>query len=110
MTSIFNLKIDTQKTIKIGTTTRDLLVYSISKKNNEQLNMANFKDVYNTLKKKYGADKLMVKALNDTQWFTFKAFTDYGLHIQDFEDYYENRVASTDKFNMFYQMQIYILR
>ena len=109
MSSIFNMKIAEEKTIKQGKKTKKLTIYDISRKNNQQMNMANFKDVYNVFKKKYGAENLLVRALNDTQWFSFKAFTDSGLNIQDFEEYYENRVAHTEKFNMFYQTQITVL-
>ncbi len=52
----------------------------------------------------------MVRALNDTQFFTFKGFTDSGLDIQDFEEYYQDRVANKEKFNMFYTVQIYVLK
>ena len=109
MSSIFNMKIAEEKTIKQGKTTKKLISFDISMKNNKQMNMANFKDVYNIYKTKFGADKLLVRALNDTQWFSFKAFTDSGLNIQDFEEYYHNRVAKTEKFEMFYQAQITVM-
>ena len=109
MSTIFNMKLTNEKKIKQGKTTKDLRTFTITRKNEKDMNIANFKDVYSVFKKKYGSDKLLVRALNDTQFFTFKAFSDNGLDIQDFEEYYENRVDSTVKFNKFSQIQIYVL-
>jgi len=107
--AIFNMKLTNEKKIKQGKTTKDLRTFTITRKNEKDMNIANFKDVYSVFKKKYGSDKLLVRALNDTQFFTFKGFSDSGLDIQDFEEYYENRVDSTVKFNKFSQIQIYVL-
>lgn len=110
MSSIFNMNIVETKKIKQNKTTKELTVYNISRKNDHQMNMANFKDIYDVFKKKYGEEHLMVKGLNDTQWFTFKGFSDTGLYISDFEEYYKNKVVNNEKFNMFYQVQIYVLK
>ncbi len=110
MSKIFDINLTNETKIKQGKTMKDLLTYTILRKNKNQMNMANFKDVYNVFKKKYGSENLMVRALNDTQFFTFKGFTDSGLDIQDFEEYYQDRVANKEKFNMFYTVQIYVLK
>jgi hypothetical protein len=104
--NIFNMKITNEQKIKQGKSMKDLRTFTITRKNEKDMNMANFKDVYGVFKKKYGVENLMVRALNDTQFFTFKGFTDSGLDIQDFEEYYQDRVANKEKFNMFSQVQI----
>ena len=110
MSAIFNIELTSEKKIKTGKSKEsNLRTFTINRKNNKDMNMANFKDVYNVFKKKYGEEKLLVRAMNNTQFFTFKGFTDNGLNIQDFEEYYINKVDDTTKFNMFNQVQISVL-
>ena len=110
MSDIFKIELTNEKKIKTGKNKESKLrTFTINRKNNKQMNMANFKDVYNVFKKKYGVEKIVVRAMNDTMFFTFKGFTDTELNIGDFEEYYMNKVDITKKFNMFNQVQISVL-
>ena len=102
---LLNIQLTQAKKIKgIGKSKpKDLLIYDIHRNDKKQISMALFKDTYKTFKKKYGEQNLMVRALNDTQWFCFKGFSDPDLEIEDFEDYYENRVVSQQKFHIQYE-------
>jgi hypothetical protein len=108
----YKMKLTEDKKIKgLGKApSKQLLIYDISRNDKQEMNMKEFKDMYKGFKTKYGTENLMVKALNDTQWFTFKGFSDSGLDVQDFEDYYKNRVASKEKFNQFYQIQMTVMK
>jgi hypothetical protein len=44
-----------------------------------------------------GEDKIVVRGLNADKWNTLKGY-DSELNVQDFEDYYRNRVEDPSKF------------
>ena len=44
--------------------------------------------------------------MNAQRFFTFKGFNDDELQIDDFEDYYENKVKDTEKFEKFSFIQV----
>ena len=61
------------------------------------------------LSTKYGANNIMIRALNNTQWFSLKGFNKDLLNFEDYDDYYDGRVNDTSQFTFFYQLQVSIL-
>lgn len=81
----------------------------ISRTNNKGINVDEFKKIYAGIRQ--GTDsKLVIRGLNGQRWFTFKGYKDDELNIDDFEEYYENKVSETGKFKNFSIMQITSLK
>jgi hypothetical protein len=46
----------------------------------------------------FSGQKLLVRGMNAQRFFTFKSFDQDELQIEDFNEYYEDNVQDTDKF------------
>ena len=68
-----------------------------------------FKAIYNNFVQNFGEKNIRVRALNDTQFFTFKTFDETTLHFEDFDRYYENKVRDPSAFEFFHQIEIMTL-
>jgi len=91
---------------KMGKQTID--TYKIGKKGNEDISTAELKKLTKTAIDKYGANNVCVRGLNINRWNSFKAFGDEDIDIQEYEDYYQNKIADTSKFNKLFQLEIVI--
>jgi hypothetical protein len=80
---------------------------------NGQIDVPEVKKIVDRLERKAvekGEDiKIAVRGLNVEKWNTLKGY-DSELNIQDFADYYRNRVEDPSKFEMFNQLQITIMK
>jgi hypothetical protein len=50
--------------------------------------------------------QFMVRAMNAQHMFTFKGYNDEDLNVEEFEDYYENKVSDPVKFKKFSFIEI----
>jgi predicted transcriptional regulator len=80
--------------------------YQVTKKGN--LKSEHIKDILATISKGNTDVKIMIRALNADKWNTLKGFST-ELNIEDFEDYYKNKVSDTSKFEYFTQVEVSIL-
>lgn len=81
----------------------------ISRSNGTGINVNEFEKLYAGIRQ--GTDsKLVVRALNGQRWFTFKGYSDDDLNIDSFENYYQNKVSETGKFENFSIVQITSLK
>ena len=81
----------------------------ISRTNGKGIDVDEFQNIYAGLRQKTDS-KLVVRALNNQRWFTFKGYSDDELNIDSFEDYYKNKVSETGKFENFSIIQITSLK
>ena len=51
----------------------------------------------------------MVRALLVDKWITLKGY-DQELDLMDFDEYYENKVADSSKFDKFIQLQVSVAK
>ena len=91
-------------TKKIGKATKKS--YQVTKK--ENFKTKDIKDILATVSKHGPNAKIMIRALNADKWNTLKGFST-DLNIEDFEDYYKNKVSHTSKFEYFTQVEVSIL-
>jgi hypothetical protein len=84
-------------------------VYHINRKDDKTINSVLFRDIYDNFANKYGSKNVMVRALNNTQYMTFKGFGDTILNFENFNEYYENRVKDASKFEYFYSIEISVI-
>ena len=81
----------------------------ISRSNGKGIDVNEFEKIYAGIRQ--GTDsKLVVRALNGQRWFTFKGYGDDDLNIDSFENYYQNKVSETGKFENFSIVQITSLK
>ena len=92
-------------TKKIGKATKKS--YQITKKGNIKVN--DVKDILATLTKGGTDAKIMIRGLNADKWNTLKGYST-DLNIEDFEDYYKNKVSDTSKFEYFTQLEISVFK
>jgi hypothetical protein len=78
----------------------------ITRKGKKQINVDELFGIFNGLKKNKKGSQFIIRALNGQRWFTFKGYEDEDLNVQNFEEYYNNRVKDTGKFEMFSQIEI----
>ena len=64
------------------------------------------KNILTNMQKLRPNAQFMVRAMNNAQMFTFKGYDDEELKIEEFEDYYENKVRDSDKFKKFSHIEI----
>lgn len=77
----------------------------------KQLDVDELHELFDSINKKLPPkSKIMVRAMNGQRFFTFKSYDRDSLDVDSFEDYYINSVRETDKFEMFSQIQITILK
>ena len=111
MADILNVKEIENKVLKSSAHKQvNKVSYHINRKDNKTINTAMFKDIYDTFEKKYGADNLLVRAVNNTGMMTLKTFGQDELNFIDFDDYYNNKVKSTANFKYFDSIEITILK
>ena len=72
----------------------------ISRTNSKGINVEQFKNIYAKIRAS-SDDKLIVRAMNGARWWTFKGYSESDLNIDTFEDYYQNKVKETGKFENF---------
>ena len=59
------------------------------------------------LQTRLGSDaKIMVRGMNAQRVFTFKGFNDEELNVDDFDEYYKNKVEDEEKFSMFQRFKL----
>jgi capsule polysaccharide export protein KpsE/RkpR len=102
----FDIEVRNKKEFPDGTQT----TLQFSRKNkNEQIDVDEMKKVLESLNKKANDEgdnlKIMIRALNIDKWYTFKGF-DTDLEVEEFEDYFKDKVKNGEKFEKFSQMQI----
>jgi hypothetical protein len=102
----FDIEVRNKKEFADGTQT----TLQFSRKNkNDQIDVDEMKKVLESLNKKANDEgdnlKIMIRALNIDKWYTFKGF-DTDLEVEEFEDYFKDKVKNGEKFEKFSQMQI----
>lgn len=80
--------------------------YNISQSNDERFNSVLFRDIYNVYSNRFGAENVLVRAVNSEGIRTFKTFDQDELNFTDFHEYYANKVARFEEFEMFYSLEI----
>jgi hypothetical protein len=93
-----NFKKSNQKTIQLSRTDKKSI------KLNEINKMT--QGLYQAGQSKNKKTSLLIRGLSNAGWFTLKGFDQDVMDEDDYIDYFNNRVKSTDKFNDFYQLQI----
>jgi len=86
------------------------LVYNINRRDETPIKTVLFRDVYQNFVNKYGANNLMVRAVNNTGLFTYKGFKDNDLQLEDMEDYWAGYVRSAKEFEYWYSMEITVIK
>ena len=81
----------------------------ISRTDGKGIDVDEFENFYAGIRRNTDS-KLVVRALNNQRWFTFKGYSDDELNIDSFEDYYKNKVSETGKFENFSIIQITSLK
>ncbi len=64
------------------------------------------KGLYQAGQSKNKRTSLLIRGLSNAGWFTLKGFDQDVMDEEDYIDYFNNRVKSTDKFDDFHQLQI----
>ena len=93
------------KQVKVGKATKTS--YQVTKKGNIKVN--EIKAILATLTKGNTDTKIMIRGLNADKWNTLKGYST-DLNIADFEDYYQNKVSDTSKFDYFTQLEISVFK
>lgn len=84
-----------------------ITVLQITKLNDEMITKKDIDSIKNELEKKTGSENVLIRGLNGIGFTTLKGYNqDYDDH--DYEDYFNGRVAETDKFSKFFQLEITI--
>lgn len=110
MADLLNVKEVENKKVKFSKSTYDKQVYHINRKDKKTINSSLFRKIYENFEKRYGANSLLIRAVNNEGIKTFKSFDADELNFDDFEEYYKNKVADTNNFEYFYSMEITILK
>lgn len=107
MAHLINMTLEEETLLKVkGHKSFLKKVYHIARKDKEGIDTALFKQIYNNFARTLGEENVMIRALNNTQFFTFKTFDDTVLRFTDFDEYYRNKVRDTDAFEFFYNMEV----
>lgn len=72
----------------------------------KQLDVWEMRNILTNMQKSLPDAKFMVRAMNAQLIFTFKGYDDDELNVEEFEDYYENKVKDTMKFVKFSFIEI----
>ena len=83
-------------------------VLDFSFPNNKIITPDDIKGLLTNLDEEYGSNNVMIKGLNNTQWFSLKGYNQ-DLKLEDYDDYYDGRVNDASQFLYFYQLQVYVL-
>jgi hypothetical protein len=82
-------------------------------KKEQQIDIKHIEHVLESIKRKAKKEnfnvKVMIRGLNADKWNTLKGF-DTELDVDEFEEYYKDKVKDTDKFEKFSQLQVTILK
>jgi len=99
----YNTKLIATKPVGKATKTS----YQITKKGN--IKVIDVKDILAKLSKPGSNAKIMIRGLNADKWSTLKGFST-DLNIEDFEDYYKNKVNDSSKFEYFTQLEVSVFQ
>jgi|SaaInlStandDraft_4_1057021.scaffolds.fasta_scaffold95122_2 hypothetical protein len=106
MTSKINFNKISTKDFKNGRETK----YSITKTDdNDTFSTDEITSLYNKLmsKKESKNGQIMIRAEGINRWNTLATYSN-GLMVQDYNEYFNGKVLNPDKFEDFYQLQIFI--
>lgn len=88
-------------------------VIQVSLNNKKQMDVSDVEELVNGLetmgRKKKENIKIMVRALLVDKWITLKGYND-ELQLDEFDEYYKNKVSNSSKFEKFAQLQIYVAK
>ena len=90
-----------EKTIKTYMVTRN-------EEKGKDMSIYELKRIANNLIGKYGAENVSIVARNVVGRYTLKTYAAEHINVEEYEDYYENKVANTGKFEKFHQLEISI--
>lgn len=77
----------------------------------KEMDVDEMHNILTGLQTRLGSDaKIMVRGMNAQRFFTFKGFNDEELNVDDFDEYYKNKVEDEEKFAMFSMIQITVLQ
>jgi hypothetical protein len=86
-----------ETTIRISRSTKSKLTGKV-----KQIDVDEVHSILTNMQNSLGPNsKIMVRAMNAQRLFTFKGFKQDELQMMDFEKYYEDKVAETEKFEKF---------
>jgi hypothetical protein len=79
----------------------------VSRKDNKQMSLDQVKNIYEGLTTKgLESSKIMIRGLNDLRFTTLKGKNQDNIDFDD--DYYNNKVLDKNKFQNYFQIQIYV--
>jgi hypothetical protein len=78
----------------------------ITRKGRKQMDIDELEGLYGGLRKNKADSKYVIRILNGHRWFTIKGYEEEDLNIMSFEEYYQNKVKETGKFEMISQIEI----
>ena len=84
-----------------------LYTFSINHQDNSAISIADIKNLSNKFSAKY--DKVRIRGLNAQRFHTLKSMTQDDIQVDEYEEYYANKVKNGAKFDHFYQLQISVL-
>jgi hypothetical protein len=88
------------------------ITYIINKEGvgkDRDIEVEDVKKIYNDIENGLGDNaKFMIRCLNPKQWFTLKGYSDHELELDDYEDYFRNKVKDMSKFGKFFQIELTI--
>ena len=103
-TYVFDKQIKTRKHEKM------MEVRHFNRGDNKPLSIQTFKNICQTLYERYGVHNVAIRAVTHTGFFTFKGFSDDDIDIQDYDEYFVNKVKDVTEFNQIYQIEATILK
>jgi hypothetical protein len=113
MPNIYKKEIVKDRILGLKQNLREITV-SIAREDKKTISMKELKDlyddVYNKSKKEYPECKMLVRALNPIQWFTLKNYSDDTIQSENIDDYLQNNLHDTKKFDQFFQIQFMMIR
>ena len=72
----------------------------------KHLDVWEMRSILANMQKSLPGAQFMVRGMNAQHMFTFKGYDDEELNIEEFEDYYENKVSDPTKFEKFSFIEI----
>ena len=76
--------------------------------NNKDIDVADLRKMADIAIRKYGAENVSIRAQNIASWYTLKSFASEYIHVEEYEDYHEGKVADPAKFERFFQVELTI--
>ena len=100
----FNSKLRETKNLPKGKTQK---TFTINHSDFQDITIADIKRLSKRFEDK--GDKFRIRALNSMQWFTLQGMNS-DLQLDEYEDYYNNRVRDAKKFEKFFQLEVVIIK